>query len=223
MVEWNSYDNQIYSIGKGPTSITVSIQNDVVAQGNTVLIKGTVMDVSTGTKDSTQLARFPNGVPAMSDASMSPWMEYVYMQQPKPTNATGVPVKLTAIGPDGGTTEIGTVTSDMSGMYSTMWTPPAEGKYTVVATFEGSESYYPSYGETALGVTKAPAPSAPPTSAPPTTPPPTIAPSQTVAPTPSIIVEPPQKGTDTVVYVGVAAVVIIAAIAAIALILRRRK
>jgi hypothetical protein len=36
-------------------------------------------------------------------------------------------------------------------------------------------------------------------------------------------VEPPQKGTDTVVYVGVAAVVIIAAIAAIALILRRRK
>jgi len=48
----------------------------------------------------------------------------------------------------------------MSGMFSHMWTPDIEGKYTVIATFEGSESYYASYAETAVGV--GPAPEEPP-------------------------------------------------------------
>jgi len=39
-----------------------------------------------------------------------------------------------------------------------MWTPPSEGEYKVYATFDGSESYYGSYGVTSLGVTKAPEP-----------------------------------------------------------------
>jgi hypothetical protein len=83
-------------------------------------------------------------------------MEYLYMQQEIPGNATGVPVKLTAIDPNGNTQDIGTVTSDMSGMFKKMWTPPVPGEYTVIASFEGSESYYASYAETAIGVAAGP-------------------------------------------------------------------
>jgi hypothetical protein len=163
MVQWNSYDSQIYTFGKGPTATTVSIQNDVITQGNSVLLKGTVTDESPGTKDSDRKARFPNGVPAIADESMSPWMEYVYMQQPRPTNATGVEVTLDAVDPNGNFVHIGTVTSDTSGLFHYAWkTPDVPGEYTVIATFAGSKSYWPSYTETAMVVSEAaPTPSPP--------------------------------------------------------------
>ena len=55
------------------------------------------------------------GTPAISDESMGPWMEYLYENQAKPTNATGVPVELTAIDPNGNYIQIGSVTSDLTG------------------------------------------------------------------------------------------------------------
>ena len=79
-------------------------------------------------------------------------MEYLYQQQPIPTNAKGVEVTLDAIDSNGNWIPIDRVTSDMSGFYSCMWTPEHEGKYTVIATFEGSKSYWASYAETAIGV-----------------------------------------------------------------------
>jgi len=33
-----------------------------------------------------------------------------------------------------------------------MWTQEIEGKYTIIATFEGSKAYYASYAETSIGV-----------------------------------------------------------------------
>jgi len=39
-----------------------------------------------------------------------------------------------------------------------MWTPEAEGEYTIAATFEGSKSYWASYAETSIGVGPAPTP-----------------------------------------------------------------
>jgi len=77
-------------------------------------------------------------------------MEYLHMQKAIPTNAAGVTVKLTAISPNGNVEQIGTVTSDTSGMFKKLWTPPTEGEYTIVAAFEGSKSYYASQSETAL-------------------------------------------------------------------------
>jgi outer membrane protein assembly factor BamB len=156
LVYLNSYDEQIYCIGKGPSATTVSIQNDAVTLGNSVMIKGTVIDIAAGTKQNEQAARFPHGVPAVSDASMGAWMEYVYMQKPYPTNATGVDVTLDAIDPNGNFIHIGTVTSDTSGMFKKFWTPDVPGEYTVIATFAGTESYWPSYAETAAGVSEAP-------------------------------------------------------------------
>jgi hypothetical protein len=82
---------------------------------------------------------------------MDEWMEYLLMQHPKP-DATGVQVHLTAIGPNGNTEDLGYVTSDSNGMFKKMWTPQASGEYTVVASFEGSLSYWASSSQTAIGV-----------------------------------------------------------------------
>ena len=80
---------------EGPSQTTVNAPNVGVTTATPITITGTVMDVSAGTKDYRQVARFPNGVPVASDASESQWMEYVYMQKAAPTsNFTGVPVTL---------------------------------------------------------------------------------------------------------------------------------
>ena len=127
------------------------------------MIRGSVTDVSPGTNDDAITLRFPNGVPAMSDASQSVWMGYVYKQFVCPTNATGVDVMLSVIDANGNYREIGTATTDSSGEYSLQWTPDIEGKYTVIATFAGSGAYYASYDQTAIGVdAPTPAPTAEP-------------------------------------------------------------
>jgi hypothetical protein len=148
----NCYDMQIYTVGKGPSAMTVEAPMADITQGSGLVIRGTVLDVSAGTQQSTVKADFPYGVPAVSDASMSQWMEYVYMQKPEPTNATGVPVSIDVIDANGNYRNIGNTTSDASGTFSLQWTPDIPGKYTVIATFAGSESYWPSYAETSFAV-----------------------------------------------------------------------
>lgn len=102
-----------------------------------------------------QIARFPDGVPAVSDKSQTGWMEYVYMQKPRPTDTVGVDVTFTAVDPNGNVRNIGTATTDQSGKYSFLWQPDIPGKYTVIASFGGTESYWPSYSEAAFGVSDA--------------------------------------------------------------------
>ncbi|MEJ2243676.1 MAG: PQQ-binding-like beta-propeller repeat protein [Candidatus Bathyarchaeota archaeon] len=152
LVYYNYYDNSVYCVGKGPSKTTVTVQDDVIAKGESVLIKGMVTDTASGTEQNEQAARFPNGVPAVADENMANWMEYVYMQKPCPDMVTGVPVHLTAYDSNGGMEDLGYVTSDGSGLYTKMWTPENEGEYKIVATFEGSKSYWTSYAETAIGV-----------------------------------------------------------------------
>ena len=160
-VDFNEFDGQIYCIGKGPSATAVSASPKIIANGGYVLIEGSVTDISSGTKQNEQAARFPNGVPAMSDESMSQWMEYVYMQKPMPMGATGVEVKLETLDPNGNFYEIDTVTSDAAGMFKLMWKPPVPGEYTIIASFAGSESYWGSTTETAIGVTEAQSPGVP--------------------------------------------------------------
>jgi outer membrane protein assembly factor BamB len=152
---WNNYDHQVYAVGKGPSSTTVKA-TDIVQFGSSVMITGNVIDVSAGTKQEQQAARFPNGVPAVSDESQSAWMEYVYMQKPRPTNVTGVDVELSVIDANGNYRTIGTTTADADGFYSFNWVPDIEGKFTVYASFGGSESYWPSHAVTAFNVDPAP-------------------------------------------------------------------
>jgi hypothetical protein len=95
------------------------------------------------------------GTPAIADEYMTEWMEYLYMQKPMPLSATGVEVTLETLDPNGDFYEIGKVTSDANGMFKLMWEPPVPGEYTIIASFAGSESYWRSTAETAIGVTEA--------------------------------------------------------------------
>jgi outer membrane protein assembly factor BamB len=166
LVAFNVYDNSIYCFGKGLSGITVSASPKISMYGDSVLVEGSVTDQSPGETCTGVPAA---GTPAISDDSMSAWMEYLYMEQPMPKNATGVEVTLETLDPNGNFYEIANTTSDASGMYSYVFTPEVPGLYTIIATFEGSNSYYSSVSETAINVAEAPQ------ATPTPTPPPTMA------------------------------------------------
>lgn len=149
-VNQNMYDNQIYAFGQGPSAITVTAPQTAVSEGEPVVIRGTVMDISAGTEQNQQAARFPYGVPCASEASQSDWMAYVYMQKPIPTNFTGVTVNLYVLDSNGNYRPIGTTATDTSGMYTLTWTPDISGDFKVFAQFAGSNSYWPSSAETSF-------------------------------------------------------------------------
>jgi hypothetical protein len=218
MVVLNAYDNQIYCYSKGQSATTVSATPKVTAKGASIMIEGTITDQSPG---QTCLGIPQKGTPAIADESMSAWMEYLYMQQPKPTNATGVNVKLTAVDPNGNTVDIATVTSDANGLFYYKWTPQLEGSYKISASFEGSNSYYASSSMTSAGVDPASAaPTQQPTAQPSSTIAPTIVPTATASPSP---VPNTGAGLGTEVYIAIAAAAVIAIVAAAALILRKRR
>lgn len=173
LVGLNFYDNRIYCIGKGPSATTVSAPQTAIAKGKSLMLTGTVTDQSPGAK----------GTPAISDADQQAWMEYLYQQQAMPTSATGVPVQITAIGPNNETINIGTAITDIGGSFGIMWTPPEEGTYQITATFAGSKSYGSSYATTYIGVGPEETPSSPKPTAPQITQ--TLAPTQTPTFTPT--------------------------------------
>jgi len=161
IVYHNMYDGQLYSIGKGPSALTVEAPMTAATLGQSIVIRGTVTDIASGTTQNEQAARFPNGVPCVSDESQAEWMEYVYMQKPKPTNTTGIPISIDVIDSNGNYRNIGITTSDDRGMFTYTWRPDIEGSYKVIATFAGSESYYPSNAETSFAVDPIPATATP--------------------------------------------------------------
>jgi hypothetical protein len=163
---FNGYDNQIYVVGRGPSATTVTASPKVSTYGDNVLIEGTVMDISAGTKQNQQAADFPNGVACASDASMKDWMGYVYQQKPLPTNFAGVQVAIDVLDSNGNYRTIGSATTDASGTYHLTWTPDISGNYTVIANFAGTKGYWPSYSETAFNVMEAPQATATPTPTP---------------------------------------------------------
>jgi hypothetical protein len=189
---------QIYSIGKGPSATTVTASPKVSTYGGSVIIEGTVTDISTGTKQKEQAARFPNGVPAVSDASQSAWMEYVYMQKPRPTNATGVQVVLSIVDSNGNYRDIGTTTSN-DGFFAFNWKPDIDGQYTLYASFGGSKAYWPSHAVTSFAVDAA-------------------------VPTPSPFAEIALPPTEMYIMAGVAAIIVAIAIgfAITIMVLRKR-
>jgi hypothetical protein len=152
----NSYDGYMYVFGKGKSATTVTAPDTAITLGDSIVIRGTVTDQTPA-----QL-----GTACVSDESMSAWMEYLHMQKPMPTNVIGVPVILDVLDSNGNYRNIDTVTTDASGTFSYMWEPDIPGKYTLIATFAGSESYGSSWAETAFGVVEAPAATPEPTPTP---------------------------------------------------------
>jgi outer membrane protein assembly factor BamB len=195
----DSYDQRVYAIGKGPSATTAYIQNDVTTEGNSVLVKGTVTDVSPGTNSASLEMRFPDGVPAVADANMSAWMLYVYKQFDRPTDVMGVEVVISVLDPNNNFYEVARTTSSSSGFFSAEFTPEVPGKYTVIASFDGSGAYYGSFAETAVSVKEAP--------------------TATPMPTPT-----PAPMTDTyVLSLGIAAIIAIIAIGLVIILMLRKR
>ncbi|MCW4055001.1 MAG: PQQ-binding-like beta-propeller repeat protein [Candidatus Bathyarchaeota archaeon] len=192
----DTYDQRVYAIGKGPSAITVNAGPELSVEGSTVVVKGMVTDISPGTQEYALTARFPDGVPAISDANMSEWMLYVYKQFERPADVMGVEVVVSVLDPNGNSYEVGTTTSDDSGFYMLSFVPEVPGDYTVIASFDGSKAYYGSFAKTAINVEEAP--------------------QATPVPTPV-----PQEPVGT--YFTVSTVAIIAAIAIVAFLLLRRR
>jgi hypothetical protein len=179
MVTLDTYDMRVYAIGKGPTAITASAPSVSVPFDTSVAVKGTVTDISPGvwdsgvgtymnmdtSKDPTSShapsslyagwdsalrLRFPNGVPAVSDESMSDWMKYVYKNLPRPADVVGVEVVVSVLDSNDNYYEVGRTVADSNGVFSCEFVPLIPGEYVVYAEFEGSNSYYGSVAETTI-------------------------------------------------------------------------
>ena len=154
MAAMDTYDQRVYAVGRGPTQLTVEKSLLATELGSAVTIQGTIMDVSPGTEDIALRMRFPNGVPAVSDASQSEWMRYVYKETQMPM-ATGVDVAFELVTPSGDYQQLGRTTSDSYGNWAFAWCPEETGTYTIIATFEGSGAYYGSTQTSYLTVAEA--------------------------------------------------------------------
>jgi hypothetical protein len=197
-VTFNGYDNQIYSVGKGPSSTSVTAPDVAVPINTPIVIKGSITDVSSGTKQNEQAARFTNGVPVSSDASMGEWMAYVYQQQAKPDNFTGVTVNLSVLDANNNLRPIGQATTDSSGTYTYTWIPDIPGNYKLYANFDGTNGYWPSSAENSFNVMEA---------------------HPTASPTPT----PAAPMTDTYILASAIAIIIVIAIVGAIIVLMVRK
>jgi len=147
MLSQNAYDNQIYAFGKGPSQMTVSAPQVGVSTGTPITITGRLTDIAEGSKRHDVAANFPNGVPCVSDESQSKWMEHVYQQQPRPYDVTGVDVTINVVDGNGNFRTIGNAKT-VDGSFAFVWQPDISGSFQVIASFEGSNSYYPSSAST---------------------------------------------------------------------------
>ncbi|HLN45743.1 MAG TPA: hypothetical protein VK209_08555, partial [Candidatus Sulfotelmatobacter sp.] len=141
-------DGYQYVYGKGKSATTVTAPQTSIPLGTKAVIQGTVLDQSPAQPDT----------PCVSANSMVTQMQYLHKQQPidgiyHNETITGVPVMLAAIGSDGTVVDIGTVTTNAYyGTFSTEWTPPKEGLYTITASFAGDDSYGSSGAATAISI-----------------------------------------------------------------------
>ncbi len=205
----NLNDMQVYCIGPGPSSTTV--QANQIGSSGSILIQGSVVDDSPALK----------GTAAIADADQGVWMEYMIQHNIVKPDVTGVTVQLTAIDENQNTHDLGPVTSDSSGLFSLMWTPPSAGMYKIVANFSGTQSYGPSSAATAVGT--APGATAP-TSPTPTSTSPTPTATSTVSPSLTPTSAPSPGGLPlSEIYIIAAVVVVVVVIAAIAVAIRRRR
>jgi hypothetical protein len=205
VIATGDFDGYLYGIGKGTTATTVSAPQTAIPAGTAVLISGSVLDTSPASSDAALTAKFYNGVPAISDADMSVWMDYLHMQNStllnNPPICTGVPVTLTAVDPNGNVNVIGTATSDYLGNYEYQWTPTTQGLYKVYATFLGSESYYTSSASTGA----------------------TVSTASTPIPTSTSTAQSSVSNSDMLMYLAIGVIVIVIAIAVATVLILRKK
>jgi outer membrane protein assembly factor BamB len=156
-----SSDGYTYVYGKGKSQTTVEAPMTQIASGESVIIKGTVLDLSPGQP----------GTACVSKESMGEWMAHIHKGLPVPSDVTGVSVSIDAVDPNGNAVHLGDAVSDMSGTYGFVWTPDIAGKYAITATFMGDDSYGSSWAQTYANVVEAAASPSPTTTTAETNPP----------------------------------------------------
>ncbi len=150
MTTFNSYDGQIYAYAQGPTKVTISAPQTGLTTDAPITLTGRITDISAGASQPVVAANFPNGLPCVSDDSMTGLMEAAYEQQPLPSNLTGVPINVYVLDSNNNYRSIGTTTSNALGDWGLTWTPDISGNYTVYAVFAGTNAYYGSTASTYL-------------------------------------------------------------------------
>jgi hypothetical protein len=141
-------DGYMYVVGKGLSATSISAPPLAVEVGKSFTITGTVLDLSPAQP----------GTAAIADEYMDAWMQYIHVQMPKPSNATGVTVDLTALDPNGNLIDVGKATCDTNGEFGLTWAPEVPGLYKLVATFNGTNSYGSSIASTYLTAIDVPTP-----------------------------------------------------------------
>jgi hypothetical protein len=131
---------------------------------------------------------------------MGAWMAYEFGGAAKPANVTGVDVVINVVDPNGNNYVVGTTTCNTDGTYSVTFTPQIQGQYQVIASFAGTNSYYPAFAHSTAYVN-------------------TLS-SAGATPTPT----PISNNTQTYILGSTAAIIIALAIAAVilALVLKKR-
>ena len=191
----DQYGGYMYVLGKSKSATTVSAPGAGVQLGQSVVVTGTVTDLS---------AAQP-GAACVSEASMGAYMSYLHLQSQlqnmlHPEAPTGVPVSIDAIGPRRQLcTHRRHNKRHKQCLTAQHGNQPAEGKWIITATFAGSPSYGSSLAETAIVVDPAPA-------------------TATPLPTQSATVLPPY---DLYIIAGVIAMIIALAIATIIIIRKK--
>jgi len=107
---------------------------------------------------------FPAGAGVLADGKIYVASYHDYtppVQQPCPAEAEGVEVVITTFDPNGNTYEFGRTTTDTNGAFGCVVDPPVSGKYKIIATFEGSDSYYSSFDTTYIYVGEKSSPAQP--------------------------------------------------------------
>ena len=67
-----------------------------------------------------------------------------------PTDVTGVLITLSVLDQNGNYRTIGTTVVTPSGTFGYTWTPDISGDYTLFASFDGSNSYWPTSASTSF-------------------------------------------------------------------------
>ena len=201
VVSLNAYDNQLYCFGKGPSAMTLEAPSVGVTTAGPITITGSITDASPGTNQLLVKSNFPKGLPCVSDESESAFMEAVYQQQEMPHNITGVPITISVVDSNNNYRDIGTTTSDYTGHFGLTWTPDIPGNYTVIANFQGTNSYYPTSSSTYFSATE----------------------PATVISTPQAVQIGLATASDLMMYMTISIVAIIIAIAIAVLLILRKK
>ena len=150
----NTFDQQVYAVGMGPTETTIAIQDNVVPLG----VPGTSNRHCNGYFSRNKRRKNNIKISERSRSSIRRMGEHEELYgiclhaKRAPNGHNWYPSKNPNIQPNGEYEWIGTTTTDAEGNFAYGFVPLMEGTYAVVATFDTNKGYWGSERMTYLYV-----------------------------------------------------------------------